>query len=54
MTDGKLYCYFVRKIGKNDDGGGEGVKNSSNFDDVICERPQKGVEGGLKIGKLRT
>ena len=26
VTDGKLYCYFVRKIGKNDDRGGRGSK----------------------------
>ena len=30
--------YFVRKIGKNgDEEDGEGVKNSSKMDDVICE-----------------
>ena len=28
VTNEKLYCYFVRKIDKNDDGGGEGVKNT--------------------------
>ena len=38
LTNGKLHCYFVRKIGKNHDGG---VKNFSKFDDVICVRPLK-------------
>ena len=37
VTDGKNYCYFVRKNCQKDDAG-EGVKNSPKLDDIICER----------------
>ena len=41
VTDGKLSCYFARKIGKNDDGGGRGSKIPQNLmtsfvNDPIC------------------
>ena len=48
VTDGKLYCYFVRKIGKNDDGEGERVKKSSNYDDVIC-KPKRRQRSNLQM-----
>ena len=49
MTDGKLYCYFVRKIGKNDDGGGRGSKIPKNLMTSYVNDPYIYMNNKLKM-----